>query len=336
MISRDKDKHLIDNINNFRDLIMSFQKSRIILTAYELDIFSAIGLEGADANIVANRAGTNVKATERLMNALCAIGLLQKGGNKFFNTNFSNKYLVKDSVDYISGLIHMSSLWERWGNLTEVVKSGKAVIDINIRREKEWTEAFIAAMHDRAKMNALDLVSMIDLSGVSSVLDLGAGSGDYAIAFVRAKEGISVTAFDLPHVISLTKKYVKKENLSDKMLFLEGDYLVDDIGKEYDLIFLSQIIHSNSLTDNQKLIRKCVGALNAGGRIVVQDFIIDESRTEPVQAALFSINMLVGTEAGDTYTENEVSGWLREAGLTKIERKDTNWGTTIIIGQNYS
>jgi len=187
-------------------------------------------------------------------------------------------------------------------------------------------------MHDRAKLHAPALIKLLDISKVRKMLDLGGGSGAYAMAFVRAKPEISATIFDLPDVISLTKKYIKNEGFIKKISLIGGDYLKDNIGKGYDLILLSQIIHSNSPSENKLLIKKCSKALNSGGQIVIQDFIIDEDRTKPLQAALFSINMLVGTRNGNTYTENEVADWLLQSDFTYINRKDTSWKTTIIIG----
>ncbi len=153
------------------------------------------------------------------------------------------------------------------------------------------------------------------------------------MAFVRAKAGISATVFDLPNVVSLTQKYVEQEGLADKVKTVGGDYMVDDLGSGFDLVFLSAIIHSNSVEENRKLIRKCAQALNPNGQVVVQDFIMDEDRTSPAHGALFALNMLVGTEAGDTYTESEVRRWMEEAGLSNLIRKDTHFGATLIMSR---
>jgi hypothetical protein len=98
-------------------------------------------------------------------------------------------------------------------------------------------------------------------------------------------------------------------------------------------VFLSAIIHSNSERGNRGLLRKCTDALKPEGQLVVQDFIVEEDRTGPPFTVLFALNMLVGTESGDTYTEREVREWMREAGLTGIGRKDTEFGTTLLIGR---
>jgi len=133
-----EEKILIENgytVESFREVVSAFQKSRIILTAYELGIFSVVDEMGASAKTVAKRIKANIGATERLMNALCALGLLKKEGGIFFNTDFSKKYLVKGSSDYIAGLMHISALWDRWSKLTAVIKKGHPVVEKN-KREK--------------------------------------------------------------------------------------------------------------------------------------------------------------------------------------------------------
>jgi SAM-dependent methyltransferase len=203
-------------------------------------------------------------------------------------------------------------------------------------RDDESLISFIAAMHSRAVRMADGIVALLDFSGVVRVLDVGAGSGAYCMAFVRASERIRATAFDLPNVIPLTKQYIRQANLSDKVDFVVGNCNTDPLGSGFDLIFLSALIHSNSFDENQRLIRKAANALNPNGQLVIQDFIMDDDRTRPAFGAFFALNMLVGTDAGDTYTESEVRGWMQDAGLSKIERKDTAYDTTLIIGRKKS
>jgi hypothetical protein len=153
------------------------------------------------------------------------------------------------------------------------------------------------------------------------------------MAFVRKKPALVATVFDLPRVLPLTAQYVRREGLQDRVTLAAGDYDTDDLGRGFDLVFLSAIIHSNSPQGNRALIRKGVAALNPTGQLVVQDFIVDEGRTSPPFGVLFALNMLVGTHAGDTYTEPEVRQWMLDAGLCGVARLDTSFGTSLIVGR---
>jgi 2-polyprenyl-3-methyl-5-hydroxy-6-metoxy-1,4-benzoquinol methylase len=317
-----------------REIAYAFQRIRVLLTAYELDLFTAVGDGEKSSNEVAEAISADVHATDRLMNALCAVGLMTKKDGRFSNTPVASRFLVRNSPERMSGLMHTVHLWDTWSTLTQAVRQGTAVASRQVNdRGEQWLTAFIAAMHDRASKQAPAVIAQIDLSGVSRMLDVGGGSGAYAMAFARAGQGIRATVFDLPNVIPLTNAHIKEERLSNKVDTVSGDYLKDELGTGFDLVFLSSIIHSNSSDQNRSLIQKCAHALCPGGRVIVQDFIMDEDRINPPHGAFFALNMLVGTDAVDTYTEAEVRTWMEEAGLSGILRKDTPYGTAQIDGK---
>ena len=317
------------------EIATAFQRSRALLTAFELDVFTVLNEEWRTSREVAEAVGADARATDRLMNALVALGLLEKRDGQFANGPVAVSSLVKGKPGYMAGIGHTNHLWDTWGSMTEVVRQGRpsaSMGDIN-DRGTEWLRPFIAAMHWRARQGAADLVRLLDLSGVNRLLDVGGGSGAYAMAFVRARRGVSAVVFDLPAVVPLTRGYVQEEGLAAQVTVETGDYLKDPLGAGYDLVFMSAVIHSNSLDENRLLVGKAAQALNPGGRLVVQDFLMNEDRSGPPQAALFALNMLVCTQAGDTYTESEVRAWMTDAGFADITRQDTQAGTNLVIGR---
>ncbi|HSD62250.1 MAG TPA: methyltransferase, partial [Ignavibacteriaceae bacterium] len=203
---------------------------------------------------------------------------------------------------------------------------------LNEKRDQNRIENFISAMDYRAVKQADEDVKLINTDHVKYLLDLGGGSGAYAIAFVKTNRKINAAVFDLPDVIPLTEKYISRAGLTDKIKTIKGNYLTDDIGNDYDLIYLSAIVHSNSYEENSRLIRKCAEALNKNGQLIIQDFVMNEDRTEPAFGTFFALNMLVNTPEGDTFTEKEISSWLTKAGLSDIKRRETSHGASQIIG----
>lgn len=304
-----------------REAVSGFRISRIILTAFELDIFTFIGKKNFDAGTIAENLNLNKNAAERLLNVLVSMDLLQKNGKKYSNIEDSFKYLSKDSPIYMAGLMHSNHLWDTWSHLTEVVQTGNVANpeEINERGE-EWLNAFIHAMHDRGKKQAANQVSGIDLQNVDSVLDVGGGSGVFSMAFIDRKPGLKAAIFDLPNVVPISKEIVEEEGYTSRIEHYTGDYNTDELQKGFDLVFLSAIIHSNSYEKNEDLVRKCYNSLNSGGKIVIHDWIMNDDKTEPVQGAIFSINMLVGVEGGDCYSEQEVSTWMKNAGFKEISK----------------
>ena len=316
------------------ELASAFMQSRALLTACELELFTAVGERECSSGEVARLLQTDERATDRLMDVLCAFGLLAKSGGRFRNTPLAARFLVRGASEPLGGLMHWVHLWESWGTLTAAIRKGGSVSARPVGEQGEaWRTAFIAAMHGRARQHAPGVIASLDLAGVSRVLDVGGGSGAYAMEFVRAKTDATAVIFDLPAVLPLTASYVKESGLSARVALVAGDYDRDSLGDGFDLVLLSAILHSNSPEGNRELIRKAAAALTPSGQLVIQEFIVDEDRTSPPFAALFALNMLVGTAAGDTYTESEVRQWMAEAGLSGMTRKDTPFGTSLIVGR---
>ena len=315
-------------------LVYSFRPIRIVLTAFELKVFSVIGEKEMTSGEIAKRTKTNTKGMDRLLNALSALGLLTKTKGKFANTPLSKKYLVCGRPDFLAGLGHSADMWASWSTLTKAVIQGSTVIKSGpLKRKGKRLSGFIAAMDERASAQADETVKKLDLAGVRRTLDIGGGSGAYSIALARAKKDLRATVFDLPDVIPLTRAYVRKSNVAARIDFIEGDFRRDKFGAGYDLVLLLAIIHMNSLPENLNLLKKAVRALNQGGRLVIQDYIMSEDRTKPEQGAFFALNMLTRTEAGDAYTEREVRSVMREAGLSQIAKINIPFATSLMVGK---
>jgi len=315
------------------DIARSFQPSRVLLTAVELGVFGALGDEPRTSEVVAMKLKTDPRATDRLMNALVALGLLGKDGGMFRNTGDTLEALVPGRPGYVGGgLMHIAGLWKSWSTLTDAVRAGTSVYERDERNTEAHAEAFMAAMHSIASSQAQEIISHIDLSVVRRVLDVGGGSGAYSIGMCRAKPDLECVVFDQPPIVPITRAYVEQAGMSSRISTVVGDFNRNDLPVGFDLVFASHILHSNSPTQNAELMKKFYRALNPGGQVVVQEFVVDEDRTSPTPHALFSLNMLVGTEAGDTYTQREITAWLTDAGFADVQRIDPPTGTNLIIG----
>jgi precorrin-6B methylase 2 len=269
-----------------------------------------------------------------LMNALVALGILQKENGVFQNTPLAAQYLAEGSAENVRlAMMHTAYLWHRWSALTECVRTGTSQQHAGGGdRDPHWTEAFIAAM-DRNVLDRAPLVlKAVDISGVRRMLDVGGGSGGYSIAFAKASPELHAEILDLPAVLPLTEHYIAKSGLSERVKTRPGDLQLDELGRDYDLIFVSAISHMLGQSENQDLFRRCFTALAHGGRIVVQDFILDSDKTVPRQAALFTLNWLVVTQNGGNYSKDEYSAWLGKAGFREVRQVLLPGSTSLMIG----
>jgi SAM-dependent methyltransferase len=187
-------------------------------------------------------------------------------------------------------------------------------------------------MHKGAAQRAPLLVQTVGAEGVGRLLDVGGGSGAYSIAFARANPSLEAVILDLATVLPIAEGHVAEAGLAGRVLTRAGDLRKDDLGAGFDLVLLSSICHMLDSAGNRDLLRRAFAALSPGGRVVISDFVLAEDRTSPRQAALFSINMLVGTDGGDCYTVGEYTAWLREAGFAEVVRRDLPGPASLVIG----
>ncbi|NQU63918.1 MAG: methyltransferase domain-containing protein [SAR324 cluster bacterium] len=318
-----------DELNRY---LRSFMESRLVLSAIELDLFTAVG-QGATAAEVAAARQTDPRATESILNALVAIELLLKEDDIYQNSAVTADFLVSGAKhDSISATLHPVRLWDSWSTLTECVKTGTPVKTGRAVRDEAQTQAFIAAMHKNGEFRGKMTVQQLNLDGVRHILDLGGGSGAYTISFLRHKLSLRATLFDIPEVIPLSETYVSEAGLSDRVTFISGDMMDDSLGEEYDLAWISAICHMWGPEQNRKLIKSVYESLNPGGQIVIQDFILEDHKTAPRMGAVFALNMLVNTQSGSSYSKSEYQSWLKEAGFYDVVIKSLPGPTDLIIG----
>jgi hypothetical protein len=311
----------------FSRLWGGFRASRIILTVNNLRVFENIG-KGGTADDLASVLNTDPRATEILLDAVAALGLLKKSGMTYRLTPAAKRFLLPDSPWYQGDMLrHADTLWKNWSGLDTVVRTG-----MPNRAGARNHDVFIKAMHNNAVMRAREVIRALNLRGVKKALDLGGGPGTYGIEL--AKKGITVTLFDLPDTIEVARALIRRSGATG-IAFRGGDFHIDDIGNGYELALLSQVLHSHSPIENLALLNKVFNTLSRGGQIAIHEFKLNEDHASPVHGALFSVNMLVNTTAGRSYTPREMKGWLKKAGFRKFILKDLG-DTVLIIGRKGS
>jgi predicted O-methyltransferase YrrM len=215
-------------------------------------------------------------------------------------------------------MMHAVYLWDRWSALSECVRQGRPPDLGRRQRSPQQTEAFIAAMHANAAERAPALVRAVGAAQVRRMLDVGGGSGAYAIAFAKANPELQAVVLDRAEVLPIARRHIRAAGLSNRIRTQAGDLRRDELGEGFDLVLLSAICHMLSPEQNQDLLRRCWRALVSGGRVVIRDFVLDRSKTRPPRAALFSLNMLVNTDGGASYSREEYREWLKAAGFRGI------------------
>ena len=298
-----------------------FWKTGALHAAVKLDLFTVIGNGYLTSNEISRRLKATQRGVERLLNALVAMELLVKTDGKYANPSSCQTFLSKDSSKYIGHIImHHHHLVESWSQLDQAVLYGGPVRTRSSTSKEEWRESFLMGMFNLAMGLAPQLVPLIDLSTRKHLLDLGGGPGTYAIHFCQSNPRLRATVYDLPTTRPFAEKTIKQFNLVDRIKFVNGNYITDPIEGQYDVAWLSHILHGEQPQDCRLIIQKAVDALRPQGIIIIHEFILKNSMDGPLFPALFSLNMLLGTEAGQAYSEQQLTDMLAAAGIKNIRR----------------
>jgi len=317
--------------NALQDIAVGFQKSQILFTAVKYDIFTQINEGKNTAALIAENSNLNQKALEKLLNALVSIKLLNKHTIYYENSELSEKHLVKTSEDYYGFVLHNADLWNSWGTLPEVIKTGKNVANTPIfEKDSVFIEDFLLSWDWQIKLELDIVMQEISLKGVKRFLKIGAYSYRHAIETAKSHPEIEITVIDFPNIITVAEKIAKNEYDCHNIKFVPFDILNDDFEQGFDLVFVDSIIDEYSIFENISLMKKVYESINKGGKLIVYRLLINDSRTEPLAAAFASINLLLNTPAGDSYTYSDVWVVLKEAGFKDIDFFRTDAKTHII------
>jgi len=305
---------LPEEIRRLDQLSGGFQKAQILFAALRGEVFEQLR-KPVTASEVARRLQWSERGTEMLLDGLVAVELAGKSDGRYANLPVAEACLVEGArYDQRNILRHKANTWEAWTHLDEVIRAGHAKV-LEGNRAGDDLRDFILGMQNIARESAQGLVSAVDLSEFKHVLDLGGGPATFSITFLNAHPRMRATLFDFPEVIEIARDQVHAAGLDARFGYREGDMTKNEIGAGYDLILISNIIHSLGRRENQAVIRKCHAALTPGGMLIVKDFLLDDDRGGPAFSFIFALHMLALTENGGTYSRKEVASWTAAAGF---------------------
>lgn len=298
----------------------SYWQTCALHTGVKLDLFTLLDDQTLTAETLAAKASLNADALKRLLNALAAMRLLEKTGDTYRNTDAACRFLSKKSRQYTGYLIkHHHALMDSWVRMAESIASGSP----NRKRAsftEEDRESFLMGMFNTAMFTAPLVAEALDLGGRKALLDIGGGPGTFAIHFCRKNPQLKATVYDLPTTRPFAEKTIAAFDLSDRIAFEPGNYVEAALSGRYDVAWLSHILHAEGPDNCLKVLEKAAGVLVPGGMVAIHEFILNDSLDGPLFPALFSINMLLGTASGRSYSEGQLAEMMRRAGFRDIAR----------------
>jgi ubiquinone/menaquinone biosynthesis C-methylase UbiE len=258
-----------------------------------------------------------------VLNALVGLQLLERTRNRYKLTPESAAFLVSTNPPYYGAFFEHTTehLIPQWLQINRVVRTGKPATALNSEREgAKFFAGFVESLFPLSVGAARVLGEHLQLAKATApvkVLDIAAGSGVWGITLAQQSPQVRMAAVDWPEVLKITEKMARRHGIAKRLTKIPGDLLKVSYGKGHHIATLGHIIHAEGRERSRRLFKKVFNALAPGGTIAIMEFVVNHDRTGPPMGLLFAVNMLINTKAGDTFSFEEMSAWLREAGFRK-------------------
>jgi hypothetical protein len=302
-----------------------FMAAKTLMTATELGLFSELASGPLDAEELRRRLGVHPRAARDFFDALVALGVLDRDGERYSNTLESDTFLDRAKPTYIGGFLEMlnARLYAFWGALGEALRTGRPQ-----NEGKDADTDFFQALYAEPARLRLFLHSMTGISLPSAkaiarkfpwakyrtFVDVGAAQGGVPVQIALAHPHLTGGGFDLSVVGPVFEEYVASFGLSDRVRFHPGSFFTDPLPRA-DVLVMGHILHDWNLDEKRMLLAKAYEALPAGGALIVYDAVIDDERRRNLAGLLISLTMLIETPGGFDYTGADAREWMSEAGF---------------------
>jgi ubiquinone/menaquinone biosynthesis C-methylase UbiE len=320
-------------------MMWGYAPPMILATAAQLGLFDALDQGPQTAAEVARRTRTSERGVRPVLNALVGLQFLGKSGKDQYKlTPEAAAFLVSSKPGYLGAVVQQvgRELIPQWLALPDTVQSGRPVRGVNQEEGAKFFESLVVGLFPLNLPAAQALGKALNVATAArplKILDIAAGSGVWGIGIAQNAPGSSVTAVDWPNVLEVTKRFAAEQGLAERFSYIAGDMNTVDFGTGYDVAVLGHILHSDGEKNSRALLKKVAKALAPGGTIAIAEYLVNEDRTGPPMGLFFAINMLVNTDAGDTYSFEEISQWLAEAGFTNPRKIEPGGPASVIVAQ---
>ena len=302
-------------------LATSYWGAGALLGALEIGVFDALAAGPAKATTLAEKLGTAPRPTRLLLNALCALDLLERDAERYALSGHAVIFLDPSSPAYLGdALRYATDMYQAWGELGTALRENRPVVaNVDyLGEDRERTRRFVRGMHSRAMAVGQALVHLVDLEDARSLLDLGGGPGTYSALFTRRHPQLAATVIELPGVAAVASEILTEMGAAEQVRVLGGDIHDIDFPANNDAVLISGVLHREDDVDAKRLLCRAAAALAPGGRLVVSDVFTDDGGASPEFATLFGLNMLLSAPGGGVHADTDVASWMRDAGVGDV------------------
>jgi ubiquinone/menaquinone biosynthesis C-methylase UbiE len=324
----------MDWVQRINEMAWGYKNAAILLNSLRAGIFEALGDQWRTAAEVADQCELDSRACDVVMHALAAAGVLRKDGDKFATEPGARPILLAEGSQTLKSILgHNLFMMRNWAFLEDTLRTGQPVRrhELGPAEEEQQMRDFICGMENVSRQSSLEVAAKVDLAGARRLLDLGGGPGTAAITFARANPELQCVVFDLPGPVGIASEQISTAGLAGRVSIAAGDFHTDELPGDFDVVYISNIVHMMDSERTLALLKKSRRALVPGGQLLLKDFFLEDSRIEPAGAAQFSVNMLVNTAGGKSYTRSEILDLLEQSGFGDFDIVDVGAQSQVIV-----
>ncbi|SEL50340.1 methyltransferase [Nitrosovibrio tenuis] len=321
---------------------MAFWPAKTLLCAVEMGLFTELAQGPKNLDSLRERVGLHPRAARDFLDALVALGFLNREGDRYSNTPDTDLFLDRTKLSYIGGILEMANrrLYPIWNNLTEALrtgapqnecKNGGADLFETLYADPTGLNEFLSAMTGVSHAANTVIAQSFPWQGYHTFVDVGTAQGDLAVQIALANPHLRGLGFDRPEVGPIFQQYTEITGVADQVAFMPGDFFKEDLPKA-DVVLMGHILHDWDLPTKKMLIRKAFDAIPSGGALIVYESIIDDDRSKNAFGLMMSLNMLIETPGGFDYTGADCTGWMKEAGFSAAHVEQLVGPDSMVIG----
>ena len=329
--------------DHLMEIGFSFQASKTLLTAVDLGLFDRLASGSKTRSELEEALDLHPRSSADFLDALVALGVLDRVDGQYRNTPASAAYLVSEEPTYLGGLLEMANdrLYRFWDDLDEALRTGRPTNELEdgeahpfegaIYRNDEKLEQFVGAMTGISMGVANALAHGFPWDDYETVADLGTSEGIVPKRIAEENAHLRAIGLDLPRVEPHFDDFVASSPAADRIEFQAADFFADEPLPPADVYVLGHILHDWSLEQRRDILAKVADAVEPGGAVIVYGTMIDEDRREAEMGLLMSLNMLIETPAGSDYTPGQCIEWLHDAGFAGGEARELPGPETMVV-----
>lgn len=320
---------------------LGFWGSKVLLSAVELGLFTELAAGPLEGEKIKERLRLHARSYRDFLDALVAMGFLQRNEQKYSNSPDTDLFLDKNKPGYMGGILEMCNarLFKFWDSLTEALKTGEPQNEAKaggdpfavLYADPDRLKGFLKAMTGLSRETGIQIAEKFPWRDHQSFIDVGAAQGAVPVQIGLTHKHLQGGGFDLPAVGPIFEEYVESHGLLERVKFYPGNFMKDPLPKA-DVLIMGHILHDWNLAEKKMLLKKAYDALPRGGALIIHEAIIDDERRKNAFGLLMSLNMLIETPGGFDFTGADCIAWMKDAGFREGRVEPLSGPNSMVIG----